>query len=189
MDDPADDRSETTITRMSLRSGGWIGYDDDAVFVQQDDEQGFRIALDDVGRITLTTFEWDLVVMSLLLVGVGAFVGTTRNVLVGVGFAAVGCWSLYRTYRKRYQLVIHVQEQPKPVAVHPVQPTECHERLGSLIRAVDADAEADAEADADDETDTDADTDAEADADAEADTDAEADAEADTDPDATPDPS
>jgi len=179
MDDPADDRSETTITRMSLRFGGWIGYDDDAVFVQQDDEQGFRIALDDVGRITLTTFEWDLVVMSLLLVGVGAFVGTTRNVLVGVGFAAVGCWSLYRTYRKRYQLVIHVRGQPKPVAVHPVHPTECHERLGSLIRAADADADSDVEADAD------ADTDAKADADAEVDTEAEA----DTDPDATLDPS
>jgi hypothetical protein len=135
MDDPADDRSETTITRMSLRSGGWIGYDDDAVFVQQDDEQGFRIALDDVGRITLTTFEWDLVVMSLLLVGIGGYVVLTRNPLVGVGFLAVGLWSAYRTYTKRYELVLYVDEQPKPVSVYPTHPKECHATIGELVRA------------------------------------------------------
>ena len=43
--------------------------------------------------------------------------------------------------------------------MHPVHPTECHERLGDLIRAADADAET------------------------------ETNDEADADPDATPDPS
>lgn len=130
--------SETTITRMSLRSGGWIGYDEDNVFVQHDDEQGFKVARGDVARITLNPLEWDLAVMGLLLVGIGVFVGTTRNPLVGIGFAAVGCWSLYRTYSKRYELVLFVDEQPKPVSVYPSHPKECHETLGELIRSAES---------------------------------------------------
>ncbi|WP_380676722.1 hypothetical protein [Salinigranum sp. GCM10025319] len=133
--DDRDERAETTITRMSLRRGGWIGYNDDAVFVRRDDEAGFRIPRADIVRITLNPMEWDLTVMSLLLVGIGVYVGATRNVLVGVGFVAVGCWSLYRTYGKRYELVIRVEDEPKPVSVYPVDPKACHETLGDLIRA------------------------------------------------------
>jgi hypothetical protein len=130
--------AERTITRMSLRlDGGWIGYDDAAVFVQRADEQGFRIDRTDIARITLNPVEWDLVVMSLLLVGIGAFVGNTRNLLVGLGFVAVGLWSLYRTYRKRNQLVIFVDEQPDPVSVYPAHPKECHETLGELVRSTE----------------------------------------------------
>lgn len=140
MDDHEDDGTGTTITRMSLRKGGWIGYSDDAVFVRRDD-QGIKIRRTDIARITLNPIEWDLVVMSVLLVGIGLFVGTTRNLLVGVGFLAVGCWSLYRTYGNRYELIIRVQNEPKPVSVYPVQPKACHETLGDLIRVPDADAD------------------------------------------------
>jgi hypothetical protein len=129
--------TETTITRMGLRSGGWIGYDDDSVFVQPADEQGYKIAHTDVGRITLNPVEWDLVVMSLLLVGIGGYVGFTRNPLVGVGFLAVGCWSLYRTYSKRYELVLYVDNEAKPVSVYPTNPNECHRTIGELIRPRD----------------------------------------------------
>lgn len=130
--------TERTITRMSLRlDGGWIGYDEDSVFVQRADEQGFSIDRRDIARVTLNPVEWDLVVMSLLLVGIGAYVGNTRNLLVGLGFVAVGLWSLYRTYRKRNQLVIFVDEQPTPVSVYPTHPKECHETLGELVRATE----------------------------------------------------
>jgi hypothetical protein len=133
MDDTAAQGDERTITRMRLRPGGWIGYDEESVFVKREDEQGFRIEREDVGRITLSPVEWDLVVMGLLLVGIGAYVAATRNPLVGAGFAAVGCWSLYRTYTKRYELVIFVDGQPKPVSVYPIEPKECHRTLGDLL--------------------------------------------------------
>lgn len=129
--------TETTITRMGLRSGGWIGYDGDSVFVQPDEEQGYKIARTDVARITLNPVEWDLAVMSLLLVGIGGYVGFTRNPLVGVGFLAVGAWSLYRTYSKRYELVLYVDNEAKPVSVYPTHPKECHRAIGELIRSDD----------------------------------------------------
>lgn len=135
MNDTDERGSETTIRRMSLRPGGWIGYDDDSVFVQHEDDAGFKIARDDIARLTLNPVEWDLAVMSLLLVGIGVYVGVTRNPLVGVGFVAVGAWSLYRTYRKRYELVVYVDDQPKPVSVYPSHPKECHATLGGLIRS------------------------------------------------------
>lgn len=139
MDDRGDG-TETTVTKMSLRSGGWIGYNDDAVFVQREAGKDIKIRRGDIARVSLNTVEWDLAIMSLLLVGVGLYVGASRNVLVGLGFVAVGCWSLYRTYDKRYGLVIRVQDEPSPVAVHPVQPKECYETLGDIVRSADADS-------------------------------------------------
>lgn len=133
-----EDGAETTVTKMSLRPGGWIGYNNDAVFVQRDGKQNIKIRRGDIARVSLNTIEWDLAITSLLLIGVGLFVGATRNVLVGLGFVAVGCWSFYRTYSKRYGLVIRVQDEPAPVAVHPVAPKECYETLGDLVRSVGA---------------------------------------------------
>lgn len=116
---------DVEITRMSLRGGGWIGYSEDAVFVERDGER-IRIADDAIEGISLHTLEWDVAVMSVLLVGVGGYVVATRNPLVGVAFAAVGAYSLYRTYSKRYELLVHVANEPKPVSVHPEHPVECH---------------------------------------------------------------
>jgi hypothetical protein len=133
--------SSVTVTRMSLRSGGWIGYNDDAVFIDRGgDDDRIRIDGDTITQIAIRTLSWDLAVMSLALVGVGGYVLLTRNPLVGVGFAAVGLASLYRTYSKRYALVIHVQNTPSPVAVHPQHPTECHETLVEHVGLVDRSA-------------------------------------------------
>lgn len=124
---------EVTLTRMALREGGWIGYTDDAVFV--DEEDGRRIKVDhaNITQIALETIEWDLAILSLILVAVGTYVAATRNVLVGVAFGAVGCWSCYRTYSKRYELHVHVEGRHKPLSVHPVEPTECHETLADVV--------------------------------------------------------
>lgn len=120
--------SDVDIRRMSLRSDGWIGYSADAVFVDDGGER-IKIQYDAVEQLSLRQIEWDLVVMSLLLVAVGGYVVLTRNPYVGVGFAIVGFLSLYRTYRKRYELEIRITNRPKPVRVYPEHPAECHETL------------------------------------------------------------
>jgi len=124
------DRRDVEITRMALRDGGWIGYSEDAVFLQRDDER-VKIHDDAVTGIGRRVLSWDVAVMSVLLVAVGGWVVLTRNPLVGVAFAAVGLFSLYRTYAKRQALVIHVEDRAKPLAVHPEHPAECHERLAA----------------------------------------------------------
>lgn len=121
---------EVEITRMPLRDGGWIGYAEDAVFLDRGDER-VKIRNDAVNGIGRRVLSWDTAVMSVLLVGVGGWVVLTRNPLVGVAFAAVGLFSLYRTYQKRQALVIHIEDRAKPLAVHPEHPAECHERLAA----------------------------------------------------------
>lgn len=122
------ERRDVDITRMSLRDGGWIGYSEDAVFVDHDDER-VKIHDDAVTGIGRRVLAWDTAVLSILLAGVGGYVILTRNPLVGVAFLAVGLFSLYRTYQQRQALVIHVEDRAKPLAVHPEHPSECHERL------------------------------------------------------------
>ena len=120
------------ITRMPLRTGGWIGYSEDAVFVRRDDER-VKIPTDAIKQVGLRTLEWDIAVMSVLLVGVGGYVVATRNPLVGVAFAAIGVYSFYRTYSKRKKLVIHVENERKPVVVHPEHSRKCQERLADHV--------------------------------------------------------
>jgi hypothetical protein len=123
-----------TVMRMPLRSGGWIGYDEETIYVKRDaDDEGVRILRRELARVSLKVVQWDLVVMSVLLVGVGAFVAATRSLPVGAAFAAIGCWSLYRTYGNRYALRIQVRNRPTPVEVHPVEPTECFETLSEFV--------------------------------------------------------
>jgi hypothetical protein len=142
VDDGRDGSREASITRMGLRMGGWIGYNDDSVYIDQNDGEKIKIRHERLARVTLRNVEWDLAVMSLLLVGVGGFVGVTRNPIAGVAFGAVGVASLYWTYRKRYKLVLHVENKRKPISVYPTHPGECHETLVEQIRAgADADAE------------------------------------------------
>lgn len=125
---------QVDIRRMSLRGGGWIGYSDDALYVATgDDDDRIRIPNDAVELLTLNQVEWDIAVMSLLLVGVGGYVVATMEPLVGVIFAAVGLFSLYRTYRRRYELTIRVENRPKPVSVFPEHPIECHETLAEQV--------------------------------------------------------
>lgn len=124
---------EVEITRMNLRGGGWIGYSDDAVFVT-DGEDRLKVANEHVEQVALRTLEFDIAVMSLLLIAVGGWVVLNRNPWVGVGFAALGVFSLYRTYAKRHELVIHVENETKPISVHPEHPSECHATLVKQIR-------------------------------------------------------
>ena len=124
---------EVEISRMTLRTGGWIGYSEDAVFVD-DDSDRIKIRHDAVESIAIRTLEFNVAVMSLLLLAVGGWVAVNRNPLVGAGFGAVGLFSLYRTYQQRHELVINVENKPKPVSVYPEHPSECHEALVTQIQ-------------------------------------------------------
>jgi len=119
--------SKVDITKMSLRNGGWIGYSDDTIFV--DDKKRVKIQNTDISTIGLRIVEWDVAVMSVLLIVLGGYVIATRNPLIGIAFALVGLFSLYRTYTKRHELVIHVENKAKPITVHPTHPEECHKTL------------------------------------------------------------
>jgi hypothetical protein len=133
--DPAETDGEITINRMSLRHSGWVGYSADAVFLDRGDER-IQIHSDKITKVGLRVLQWDIAVMSLLLVGVGGYVVATRNPLVGLAFGAVGVASLSRTYRKRYALIIQIENEPKPVTMHPEHPKKCHERLAEAVGLV-----------------------------------------------------
>lgn len=124
---------EVEITRMELRGGGWIGYSADAVFVVDGDDR-VKVSKGAIEGLALRTLEFDIAVMSLLLIAVGVYVSLTRNPLVGVGFGAVGVYSAYRTYQQRHELVIDVANEPKPISVYPAHPSECHGTLVEQVR-------------------------------------------------------
>jgi len=113
---------------MSLRDGGWIGYSDNAVFIDNDNQRA-KIRNTDISTVALRVVEWDVAVMSVLLIGLGGYIVATRNPLIGITFALVGLGSLYRTYTKRYELIIHIENETKPVTVYPAHPKECHDTL------------------------------------------------------------
>ena len=123
------------ITRMSLRTGGWIGYTADALYIERDNEK-IQIGNEHIREIALRSLRWDVAIMSALLIGLGGYVVVIRNPLVGVAFAVIGALSLYRTYTKRYALVLRVENEPKPVVVHPTHPKKCHETLVASVGAV-----------------------------------------------------
>jgi hypothetical protein len=129
---PATDGVE--ISRTDLRGGGWIGYSEDTVFVVRSDEDRIKIPNDAIESVALRTLEFDVAVMSLLLVAVGVWVGVNRNPLVGLAFGVVGVFSLYRTYQQRHELVIDVENEAKPLSVYPEHPSECHETLVAHVR-------------------------------------------------------
>lgn len=133
-DSRMDEAREATITRMGLRRGGWVGYNEVGIYVDQDNGERLKIRHGDVTQIELKTVEWDVVVMSLLLVAIGGYVGATQNPLVGIGFSVVGLASLYWSYRKRYKLVVRVEGERTPVSMYPTHPTECHETLAERVR-------------------------------------------------------
>lgn len=120
------------VTQMSLRDSGWIGYTDEALYIERDDQK-IQIANEHVRKVMLQSLRWDLAIMSALLIGVGGYVGITRNPLVGIVFAIVGVLSMYRTYSNRYALRIRIENESKPVTVYPTYPVECYETLVGII--------------------------------------------------------
>jgi len=123
----------TETDRMALRRGGWLRIDDGTVHVDRDDET-ITIPGDAIMKIKLEVFKWGLGVMSVITFVFGAYFAVEEHLLGGIAFAAVGAWSLHRTYKERNTLVIWVDNRPKPVAVYPEEPKACHAAVARLVR-------------------------------------------------------
>lgn len=110
------DIDESVEYQTSLRSGGWLVLTAVELVVMDGDEP-VRVKLENVVEVTIESIDWFLVVLSLTLIGFG-FYATTRNVLGGLTFTAIGAASLYLTYRKRDRIRIRVHNRPKPITVY-----------------------------------------------------------------------
>ena len=124
---------DTETERMALRRGGWVQIRDGTVRIDRDDET-VTIPAEAIRKIKLEVLKWGLAVMSAVTVVFGAYFAAVEHLLGGIGFAAVGVWSLHRTYKQRNTLVIWVDDRPKPIAVYPEQPKACHAAVAKIVR-------------------------------------------------------
>lgn len=123
----------TETDRMALRTGGWIRIEDGTVYIERDDET-VAVQGEAIRKIKLEVFKWGLGVMSAVTVVFGAYFAVAEHPLGGIAFAAVGVWSLRRTYKQRNTLVIWVDGRPEPIAVYPADPEACHAAVARLVR-------------------------------------------------------
>jgi len=126
--------TSTETERMALRRGGWVRIEDRTVHIEREDEETITIPGEAIKRIKLEVLKWGLAVMSAVTFVFGAYFAVTEHFLGGIAFAAVGVWSLHRTYKQRNTLVIWIDDRPKPVAIYPEQPKDCHAAVAKLVR-------------------------------------------------------
>jgi len=130
--------SDGSGDRLPLRRGGWLRVDGGNVHIQRDEGQDLTVAGEDIRKIKLQVFDYTLGVISVAAVAFGAYFAVRERFLVGLGIALVGVWSLYRSYRERYTLVIWIDGRPKPVAVYPENPEQCHAAVARVVRPDEA---------------------------------------------------
>jgi hypothetical protein len=128
------DRGERLHYRGNLRSGDEIAVTEQRVLVHGSDEIT-SVPYTNVSEVSHESFDWFLAIMSLALAGFGVY-SIPANAFVGVGLAAVGLLSLYRTYRHRDRVRIHTHSQPKPVEVFPEDVDALYAELEPAIDAV-----------------------------------------------------
>jgi len=126
--------ADTDTDRMGLRRGRWVQIEDGTVHIDRGDEH-VAVPGEAIRKIDLEVLKWGLAVMSAVTFAFGAYFSVEVNPFGGVAFAAVGAWSLYRTYRERNTLVIWVDNRAKPVTVYPEEPRACHAAVAKLVRA------------------------------------------------------
>jgi len=126
--------NEPSTGRMPLRRGEWMKVENGVVQISRGDGDREMVDGEDIRKVKLQMAEWSLAVISLATVVFGAYFAATQHVLGGLGFALVGLWSLYRTYRERYTLVIWIDNESRPVTVYPENPEECHAAVAKLVR-------------------------------------------------------
>ena len=110
------------------RTGGSLGLGTENLYVARDGEETIRVALDNIVEVQYDSFDWFLTIVSVALVGFGAY-STRQNLLGGVAFAVAGVVSLYLTYRKRGKLSFKVSGRAKPLDVYPERPEAAYEAL------------------------------------------------------------
>ena len=122
------------IETFSLRSGNTLVCTDDALYVVRDGDDTIRISRNNIAEVQYDDFDWFLGFVSLALIGFG-FYSTSRDVLLGLGFAGAGIVSFYLTYRKRSKISVRVAGRPKPLGVYPESGQTTYEALGSWIES------------------------------------------------------
>lgn len=125
--------------RGELRSGDEIAVTDRRVLVRGADENA-SVPYENVSEVTHESINWLLIIMSLSLVVFGGY-SISENALVGIGLAAFGLWSVYRTYRHRDRVRIHTHSRAKPVEVFPEDVEGLYDELEPAIDAVRDDRE------------------------------------------------
>ncbi|MFC6963285.1 hypothetical protein [Halocatena marina] len=129
---PVTTRRDQLEYHTDLRSGGWLGIDDDALVIVRESEEPLSVPLDDIAEVTAQDIDLFLVVMSVTLVGFGLW-ATSRNVVGGLVFATIGLGSLYLTYRKRNRLTISVAGRPKPLQYYPVDTESTYAAINDAL--------------------------------------------------------
>ncbi|WP_238386815.1 hypothetical protein [Natrialba swarupiae] len=133
------DTGEHLHYRGDLRSGDEIAVTDRRLLVRRSDEF-VSVPYTNVSEVAHESFNWFLTLMSLSLAVFG-FYSISENAFVGVGLAAFGLWSVYRTYRHRDRVRIHTHSQAKPVEVFPEDVDALYDELEPAIEAVRAEQE------------------------------------------------
>ncbi|WP_201294002.1 hypothetical protein [Natronorubrum halalkaliphilum] len=134
------DTGERLHYRGDLRSGEEIAVTDSRLLVRKRDETT-SVPYTNVSEVSNESFNWFLAILSLSLVAFGVY-SIPENAFAGVGLAAFGCWSIYRTYRHRDRVRIHTHSQPKPVEVFPADAEALYDELEPAIETVRAEQEA-----------------------------------------------
>lgn len=116
-----------------LRTGGRLGLTDDRLILAEDDEAD-SIPLDAVSEVTVEPFDWFLAVLSVALVGFGV-ASLPRSAALGAVFALLGLASLYRTYRRRGEVTVHVRDRAKPRRLYPADVEGFRAALSPLLDA------------------------------------------------------
>jgi hypothetical protein len=116
--------SHTDTERVSLRGGGRALIDGATLRVDRDDGKT-TLPTEPIRRVDLRVLEWGLAVISAVAVALGVYV-VAGHLLAGVAFVAVGVWSLRRTYRQRYALLVWVDDRPDPLVLYPENSEACH---------------------------------------------------------------
>ncbi len=131
--------------RAELRRGGDVAVTEDRVLVRSADDL-VSVPYENLSEVNYEEFDWFLAIISVALVGLGAY-GLTQNPLLGLFFALAGLWSLYRLYRLRGLVRIHTHSQPKPLELYPEDVDELYGALEPAIEAVREERREDGEGD------------------------------------------
>lgn len=124
--------ADSDTGEFSLRRSGSLHVDDGALSVHRD--EGVTVRGEDIRKVNLQVFRWGLATISAVAVLFGAYFAVVEHPLGGLAFSLVGAWSLWRSYRNRYALVVWVDGRPNPIAVYPEDPKGCHAAVAKLVR-------------------------------------------------------
>lgn len=125
------DEGEALRHESSLRDGGRLGVTDDRLLVASAEET-VSVPLENVGEITIQSFDWFMAILSAVLVVIAVPAGR-NNLLVGVAFVAAALANLYLTYRKRDRVRVAMHTRDKPLTLYPADVDATRDALEAAL--------------------------------------------------------